>query len=482
MTSDEAKQELAKRELSRRRLLDFIRYNFPTYQVSWHHKLIVDALQRVERGELKRLMITMPPRHGKSEICSIQFPAWFLGKHPDKEIIAASYNADLAVEFGKKTRNLVRTREFGNVFTGIKLSEDSSAAGKWNTNKGGAYFATGMTGGVSGRGADVLLIDDPIKDRADAESETIQKAMWDWYRSAARTRLNTGGSIIVIQTRWHDNDLVGRILENGAEGWEQLSFPAIAEQDEEFRKEGEALWPEVQVGEELFGYSLQALEEIKKDMGPYDFSALFQQKPIDLASQEFKKTFFHPISQAEVSKMQTRNILTIDTAMSQKVSADSTGFCDNSINKENFWHLKAWRERISPDGLIERLFALHLARRYDKIGIEKTIYLDALKTFIEREQRRRGIYLPIVELQHNSINKEVRIRSLINRYASNSIYHIEGQCTDLEEELLSFPKGRRDDVADATAYQDQLDVPQKTGFSIFRPKNAGFNRNNFARR
>ena len=136
MTPQEAQAELAKRELSRRRLLDFIKYNFPTYQVNWHHRKIVDALMGVERGEIKRLMILMPPRHGKSEICSIQFPAWYLGRHPDKEVIAASYNADLAVEFGKKTRNLVRSKEFSNVFNGVKLSEDATAAGKWTTNKG----------------------------------------------------------------------------------------------------------------------------------------------------------------------------------------------------------------------------------------------------------------------------------------------------------------------------------------------------------
>ena len=468
----EAQAELAKRELSRRHLLDFILYNFPAYQVNWHHKLIISALEEVERGELKRLMVFVPPRMGKSEICSIQFPAWFLGKHPDKEIIAASYNADLAVEFGKKTRNLVRTKDFSNVFTGIKLSEDSAAAGKWNTNKGGAYLATGIGGGMTGRGADCLLIDDPIRDRADAESELIQNSMWDWYRSVARTRLNPGGAIILIQTRWTDKDLGGKLLDEGGE-WKIIKFPAIAEEDEEFRKKGDPLWPEIVVNNETFGYSLEALEAIKKDIGPYDWAALYQQTPIDLASQEFRKAWFQYIKPEDLKKLSTRKFLTIDTAISQKSSADYTGFVHNEVNSENFWHIKSWKARISPNELIETLFSLHTTHRYTKIGIEKTIYLDALKSFIDAEQRKRNVFLPIVELKHNQVAKEVRIRGLIPRYSSKSIFHIEGEC-DLESELLAFPKGRHDDQIDALAYQLQLDTTVRRGVSIYRPKRIGY--------
>src|SRR3990167_8504679 len=475
MTKEEASKELAKRELARRRLFDFILYNFPNYQANWHHRKIIEALQKIERGEIKRLMILVPPRHGKSEIASIQFPAWFLGRHPDKEVIAASYNADLAVEFGKKTRNLVRTREFFNVFTGIKLSEDSSAAGKWNTNKGGAYFATGIGGGLTGRGADILLLDDPVKDRADAESELVQNSMWDWYRSTARTRLNPGGAICLIQTRWNEKDLAGRILESGYK-WEIIKFPAIATEDEEFRKEGDVLWPEVKVGDEVFGYSKEALDEIKEDVGVYDWAARGQQEPVDSGAQEVRRSWMKPITQREVDAMSTTNILTVDTAISKKSSADYTGFCDNAVNKENFWHVKAWKARLNPHELLDTLFALHIQRRYSKIGIEKTTYTEGLKPFLEQEQRKRNIFLPIVEVLHNQTAKETRIRGLIPRYSSGSVFHIEGQCEDLEKEQLSFPKGRTDDVLDAEAYQLQLDIPAKTGFSIFHPKNIGFNR------
>lgn len=480
-TPEEARRELAKRELSRRRLLDFILYNFPNYQVNWHHRLICEALQKVERGEIRKLMVTLPPRHGKSEICSIQFPAWYLGKHPDKEVIAASYNADLAVEFGKKTRNLVKTRLFQNVFRDVKLSEDSTAAGKWNTNSAGAYLAVGVGGGMTGRGADCLLVDDPTKDRAEAESETTQKAVWDWYRSTARTRLNPGGSQVLIQTRWTENDLAGRLLEEQGDEWYHLNFPAIATEDELYRKEGEPLWPEIKVGEEVFGYSLEALREIERDVGPYDWSALYQQTPVDDASRKFKPTWLKPISAIEVAKMSTTNILTVDTAMSKKTTADYTGFCDNSINKENFWFLRAWRARLNPYELVETIFSLYVRRRYSKIGIEKTTYTEGLRPYIEAEQRKRNIFLPIVELTHGSTAKETRIEGLVPRYASGSVFHVEGECIDLEREMTTFPKGKHDDVLDATAYQLQLDEPKKTGFSIFKPRIAGFNRGGFVR-
>lgn len=481
MNKEEALQELAKRELSRRHLLDFILYNFPNYQVNWHHWKICEALEKVERGEIKKLMITMPPRMGKSEICSIQFPAWYLGKHPDREIIAASYNADLAVEFGKKTRNLVRTALFGNVFKQVKLSEDSTAAGKWNTNSGGAYLAVGVGGGMTGRGADLLLIDDPVKDRAEAESEIVQKAVWDWYRSTARTRINPGGVQVLIQTRWTENDLAGRLLEDQGEQWTVLSFPAIAEEDEEFRKEGEPLWPELVVNGEVYGYSLEALQAIEKDVGPYDWSALFQQKPINAAAQEFKKEWYRNITQEEVSRMNTTNLLTVDTAMSKKSSADYTGFSDVAIDKDNFWYVKAWRQRLNPYELCEMLFALYIRRRYAKIGIEKTSYLEGLKPYLDAEQRKRGIFLPIVELTHGGIAKETRIRGLIPRYSSGSVFHIVGECVSLELEQATFPKGKHDDTLDSEAYVLQLDIPKISGVFIHRPAKTGFARGNFSR-
>src|SRR3990167_9739884 len=209
----EAKKELAKRELARRKLSWFVKYSFDDYRESWHHKVIFKKLEAVERGEVRKLMIFVPPRHGKSEICSINFPAWFFGRNPKKSIIASSYNSDLAISFGRKARNIVDSAEYKHLFPRVTLAEDSKAAGQWNTNQGGEYTAVGIGGGTTGRGADVFLIDDPVKDKQEAESFTIQDRNIGWYRAVARTRLTPQGAVVVIQTRWHDKDLARQILE-----------------------------------------------------------------------------------------------------------------------------------------------------------------------------------------------------------------------------------------------------------------------------
>jgi len=439
-------QELAKRELARRRLLDFVKYNFPEYRVNWHHIEIIQMLERIERGELNRLMILMPPRHGKSELASIQFPAWFIGRNPDKQIIQASYSGDLAVGFGRQVRNLISSEEYQNIFS-LKLAEDSQAKGRWNTDGRGSYNAMGVGGATTGKGADVLIIDDPLKNRQDADSPVIRDNIWDWYRSTARTRLSPTGAIILIMTRWHDDDLAGRILTQGGQ-WEILKFPAIATQDEKFRKQGEPLWADY--------FTLENLNLTQKDLGRYEWSALYQQEPIDEASQEFKKIWFRKRTWAEVERLNTRKFLTIDTAISKQASADYTGICQNFIDTENIWNLKAKRMKINPTELIDLVFNLQEKNHFEKIGIEKTIYLDTLQPFLEAEMRKRNKYLPIVELHHNQQSKPLRIRGLIPRYEYNGVFHIENECNDLEEELLRFPNAVHDDVADAAAYQIQL--------------------------
>src|SRR3990167_4409423 len=285
-----------------------------------------------------------------------------------------------------------------------------------------------------------LLIDDPIKNREEAESEVYREKVCSWFTSTAFTRLEPNGVIVLILTRWHTDDLAGRILANKELSGrvKVMSFPAV--------KDDTALWPE--------RFSLEALEEIKHTLGPYDWSALYQQQPITSANQEFKKEWFRPIEEEKVALMNTRNFLTIDTAISKQSSADYTGFCDNAINQENYWHLKAWRMKVDAAELVRLLFTLYEKRHYEKIGIEKTAYLDGLKPFLEEEQRKRDVFLPIVELKHNQIAKEIRIRGLIPRYSSGSIFHISAK--DLENELLVFPLGANDYVADATAYQLQI--------------------------
>lgn len=457
-----SQEKEAIRVIAKNELIAFNGFVNVRYQASWLHREIARKLEQVEKGEIKRLMIFVPPRNGKSEIGSILFPAWLLGRHPEKEVITSSYSADLAQDFGYKTRNVVDSQEYQELFK-TRLREDSKSKAKWLTEEGGGYTAVGVGGAITGRGADVLIIDDPIKNREEAESQVVRDKVWSWYTSTAYTRLEKNGAIILILTRWHKDDLAGRLLkaqESGGDKWEVIKFPAIAIHDELFRKKGEALWPTK--------YDLEALNQIKKTIGIYDWSALYMQEPIASENQEFKESFYHYRTIDEVLGLNTRRTLTVDTAISRSASADSTGFCLNFTDKENKWNLKAWREKISPLELIDKLFSLYETFRIDKIGIEKTIYLQAIKPFLEEEMRRRNKFLPIVELEHNQTAKETRIRALLPRYESHSIFHITGQCSDLEEEELSFPQGVHDDVLDAAAYQVQIAQPAGNDAEISR--------------
>ncbi len=429
---------------AREHLIDFAIAVEPKYIPAPFHETIANELEHIEKygdRDYKVLLIVMPPRHGKSELGSILFPAWYLGRNPDKEIITISYSGELAQDFGGKTRGLINDEAYKLIFN-VRLKEDEQAKAKWKTDKGGSYTSTGVGGAITGRGANILLFDDPIKNREEAESEVYRNKVWQFFTSTAFTRLEPNGVIIIILTRWHIDDLAGRILEN-----EELKnkikiihFPAI--------KDDKALWPE--------RYSIDVLEGIKNTIGPYDFSALYQGSPIISEKQEFKPEWIKHISEEELEKKSTNKYLTIDTALSKRDQADYCGFCDNEVDRENFWHLRAWRTRLNSDELVDNIFTLYSKRKYISIGIEKTAYTDGLKPFLDAEQRKRGIFLPIVELKHSQVSKEIRIRGLIPRYASGSIRHIVGQCRDLEEEEFNFPFGKNDDTLDATAYQIQL--------------------------
>lgn len=336
----------------------------------------------------------------------------------------------------------------------VTLKEDEQAKAKWRTNKGGSYTSVGVGGAITGRGANILLFDDPIKNREEAESEVYREKVWQFFTSTAFTRLEPGGVIVVILTRWHVDDLAGRILKNPelSKRCKIIHFPAIATQKEIYRDVGDALWPE--------RFNVAALNEIKNTIGPYDWESLYQGSPVLTENQEFKPQWFKYIPENQVEAQSTRRFLSIDTAMSTNAQADFTGFCDNRVTSQNFWNIKAWRMKLGPEELVDAIFNLHKRNNYEAIGIEKTTFTQGLKPYLDIEQRRRNTFLPIVELSHNQKAKEIRIRGLVPRYASGSVFHIEGECDDLEQEMFQFPMGLHDDVLDAVAYQLQLaDAP-----------------------
>lgn len=439
---------------ARRNLIDFEIATNPRYEPNWHHERIAKELEHIEAfgdRDYKILLIDEPPRHGKSQQISIDFPAWYLGKNPEKEVITASYSFELAQDFGGKTREKVASEAYGLIFPGTVLKEDEKAKGKWRTQEGGSYVAAGVGGSITGRGANIAIVDDPIKNREEANSEVYRRKTWEWFTSTLFTRLEPGGVVIVMHTRWHMLDLTGMILANPElrKLCKVMHFPALAIEDNiPYRKVNEPLW--------RTRYDLNALADIRNTIGPYDWESLYQGRPIATEIQEFKPQWFRETNELQISMMSCRRFLTVDSAMSKKAQADFTGFCDNSVNQENFWHLRAWRAKLSPEELVDALFTLHKNNRYEAIGLEKTTYTDGLKPYLDSEQRKRNTFLPLVELHHNQTSKEIRIRGLIPRYASKSVFHVKDTCDALVEEMQQFPVGIHDDVLDATAYMLQL--------------------------
>ena len=238
-------EEIQEKEQARKEFLPFVKLMWPSFIHGKHHEIMAEAFEKVAAGKLKRLIINMPPRHTKSEFASYLFPAWFLGRYPEKKVIQTAHTAELSVGFGRKVRNLIQNEDFQNIFPGIELSTDSKAAGRWNTNKGGDYFAIGVGGAVTGKGADILIIDDPHSEQEATMGEynpEVYNKVYEWYTSGPRQRLQPGGAIILVMTRWSKRDLTGQIVNKsiereGSNEWEVIQLPAILPSDK-------TLWPE----------------------------------------------------------------------------------------------------------------------------------------------------------------------------------------------------------------------------------------------
>lgn len=436
--------------------------------MEWFHEQIAlkleEAVKRVENGEDVRLMIFMPPRHGKSDTATQKFPSWALGKHPDWPFIVASYSQELATDFGQGTRDLMERPNYHAIFK-TRLRADTQAKAKWMTEEKGGYTAVGVGGAITGRGFKIGIVDDPFKNREEADSPVTRESVHKWWRSTFYTRQEGNTAIILILTRWHDDDLAGRLLKEQAEAekygegenydkWEVLQFKALAEEDETNRKKGDALWPKK--------FSKTKLERTKRSLGGYEFSSLYQQNPIDEENQELKRDWLQYRTREEVQHMVTRKFATIDSALSKSAKSDSTGVTRNYVNDANEWNISCQRYRISSKELIDLIFTLH-DEGMEAIGIEEGAYLSAVEPFLKDEMERRGVYPNVVTLKHGGVMKETRIRGLIPRYENKKVFHIEQSCADLEEEYLRFPKAVHDDCLDATAYQDQLAAPPASG-------------------
>jgi len=449
-----AQKELASRELARRNFLEFVKKMNPGYQAGWVHKEIAQELQEfyeaVEREESPRLAIYMPPRTGKSLLSSINFPAWVLGQDPTKDIVVASYAAGLSSEFSKKTREIFREPEYTSIFPRTKLHKDMSAVEAWKTTELGGYTAVGVGGGLTGKGADILTLDDLYSNRDDAESEAYRRRVLNWFTSTAYTRLMPGAGILVLFTRWHEDDLGGYIETLEHENFKVIKYPAIATEDEPHRKEGEALHPE--------RYDEKALARIKASVGLRDWNSLYQQNPVPAEGDLFKQSTFKYAGKEKIPELEDMAVgVTWD--LSTGKSVDYSAGVVGGVDRNGDLHiLKVIRKRMTAIELVDTIIDTAVEYNAQVSGLEIGQIASTIEPVLEKRMRERGQFIRLEKLRPGRANKVGRAMSIIARMEQGKVLFPEKAewLPDFEEELLKFPNGKNDDQVDALAYQAYL--------------------------
>ncbi|AYN86401.1 phage terminase large subunit [Commensalibacter melissae] len=441
-------EELKKRHDARHYLSAFTIYTKPDYRAGLHLNLLCKKLEAVERGEVKRLMVFMPPRHGKSELISKRFPAWFLGRNPTKQVITASYSAKLADKFGRDVRNLVTSKYYRNIFSDVALSIDSKAKDLWETNHGGVFLTAGIGGSMTGYGGHLAIIDDPVKDRHEAESQIMRDNVWDWYKSVLRTRIMPGGAIIIVQTRWHVDDLSGRLLSqmknDTGEKWEVINLPAIANENDVLgRKKGEPLWPEA--------YDRNELEQIRKAVGERDWYALYQGEPTLSTGSIFKVNMLNIIDAAPKPVQVVRRW---DFAASRdigKYDPDWTVGVKMQRNVDSgYTVLDVVRLRGLPDEVIKTVKAV---ASQDGFDVKIVIPQDPGQAGVAQVQyylkMLAGYKIKAIRETGNKIARADPFASQVN-IGNVSLLRANWNRSYLDE-LSDFPNGSHDDQVDASS-------------------------------
>ena len=438
LSETDAASEIMARRVARNSLLSFTEYTLPSFESGEHHKKIADALEKVERGEIKRLMIFAPPRHTKSELASRRFPAWYLGKNPNRQIICTTYSHEFAADFGRDVRNIVASDEYKNLFE-TTLREDSKSANRWHTTQNGVYVSTGIGGALTGRGGNIILIDDPLKNRDEADSELIREKIWKWYTSTLYTRLMPGGSIILVLTRWHEDDLAGRLLEQekqGGDKWEVINLRAI---ENEGTRNEKALWPQ--------WYDLNALHAIKKAIGHRDWISLYQQEPKPIEGTLIKREWFKRHYHDETPK-RLNAYITTDFATDPN-GGDFTEFGVWGIDEDfNVWALDWWYDQESPDVWIEKL--LDLADEHKPLCVfgESGVIRRSIDPFLSKRMQKRRVFFR-KEWITRTHNKVTSLRGFQGLAASGKINIPLCDWGDrLINQLCEFPAAKYDDAVD----------------------------------
>ncbi len=453
--------ELLARKRARESLASFIEFAAPDTRPARHHRLLLDYLERIESGKLTRLMVFMPPGSAKSTYASILFPPWFLGRNPDRSVIGASHAGELAERFGRRVRNLVGSDDFRRVFD-FGLSNDNAAAGRWETERGGEYYAVGVDASVTGRRADLGIIDDPVKGRAEADSAIGSQRIYDWYRSDFWPRLKPGGRIVLIQTRWTDHDLAGRLLEDmaaGGEQWEVLSLPAEAQHNDPLgRLPGEMLWPE--------WFTPEMFAHAKRDMR--NWSALYQQEPVPDSGDYFKNEWVRWYDQAPA-----RGTLRIYGASDYAVTADGGDYTVHGVfgldPNDDIYVLDWWREQAASDEWVETFCDLVLAWKPLMWAEESGQIERGVGPFLSKRQRETKAYCYRQQFS-SSKDKPTRAQSIRGRMAMGKVYFPNtDQGRGIVAEMLRFPAGRNDDQVDVLSLLGRM-LDQLVGGDRPRPE------------
>jgi len=433
-------QEKAKNDF-----MAYVKYVWPNFINGRHHEKMARAFERMVSGETKRLIINMPPRHTKSEFASYLLPSWFLGKYPDKKIIQTSHTAELAVGFGRKVRNLVDSDRYKDIFPQVALQADSKAAGRWATNYAGEYFAIGVGGAVTGKGADLLIIDDPHSEQEATLAETnpeVYDKTYEWYTSGPRQRLQPGGAIVVVMTRWSKKDLTGQVLKAAAqrsgEEWEVIEFPAIL-------PSGGALWPEF--------WSIEELEALQQELPNSKWMAQYQQEPTSDVSAIIKREWWR-VWDVDHAPFCSYTIQSWDTAFLKSERADYSACTtwgvfehpdDTGKNQSNIILLNAFKRRMEFPELKEAAYEEFKYWNPDSIIIEAK----AAGSPLIFELRAMGI--PVQEFTPSKGNDKIaRLNAVADMFASGRVWVPNTHwAEELVEEVASFPSGEHDDLVDS---------------------------------
>ena len=432
--------QIEKTESAQMNFLDFVKAVWPEFIAGEHHRIIANKLERVASGELKRLIINMAPRHTKSEFASFLFPAWMMGKKPNMKIIQATHTTELAVGFGRKTKNLIeRDDDYKTIFD-VKLAADSKASGRWDTDRGGMYYAVGVGSNLAGRGGDLVIIDDPHSEQTAMSNSGFDDA-WDWYTGGPRQRLQPGGSIVVVMTRWHEKDLTGQLIRAQArdpksDQWEIVELPAIM-------PSGKSCWPEY--------WPIDELEKVKASIPPSKWNAQYQQDPTGDDNSILKREWWKIWEKEKIPPLQYV-IQSYDTAFSKKETADYSAITTWGVFYPNESGAPALMLLDVQKGRWDFPELKAIALEQYKFWEPETVIIEAKASGMPLTHELRQTGIPVVNFTPSRGNDKIsRAHAIAPLFESGMIWAPDEQWAhELIEECAAFPNGEFDDLVDST--------------------------------